>query len=280
MKDKYDDDLMYEYISSQPAADREAELARLLEENGYDIGELRELRKTYIDLGEIRIPRPRHEMTGGFYAMLESEKRKAAEWAAGCAEKRAIPAGRLRGMLSGLVSHGGSGRPAMRFAYALLFVLVGWTAAFWIPPGHRYEEKIRDMTTEVTEMKKMMMFSMLNRSSASERLQAIQYLKDIVSEDDEVMTAMLDVLERDPNVNVRLATLDALSLAARDERVKEGIIHNITIQDSPIIQLALVEFAVSMKDERAADALRTLLQKNDLNMTVRSRANDGLRRLS
>jgi hypothetical protein len=130
------------------------------------------------------------------------------------------------------------------------------------------------------QMKKMMMFSMLNRSSASERLQAVQYLKGAVDGDDQVLTAMLDTFERDPNINVRLATLDALSLVPRNDRVKDSVLRNIASQDSPIIQLALVEMAVSMKYDGAASALKALLEKPGLNFTVRMKATEGLRFLS
>lgn len=267
MEEKHED-LMLEYIEGDLSPAREQELELLLAERGFEPEELRRLRRIYSSLGELPVPEPGDAMTDGFYAMLETEKKRLA-------------AKDGEGELPALRSAaGGFRRLWPRLAYAALFILIGWSVAYWVTPSRRYETKLQYMTVEMAEMKKMMMFSMLNRTSVSERLQAVQYLQGLVSEDDQVLTAMLEVFERDPNVNVRLATLDALSYATGDERVREGLINSIRQEDSPVIQLALVDVVVSRKMERAIEPLRDLLERPDLNMTVRNRVNEGLRLLS
>ncbi|UCF05895.1 MAG: hypothetical protein JSV33_02330 [bacterium] len=268
MTEEKHEDLVLEYIKGDLSPARKRELELLLAGRGFEPEELRRLRKIYSSLGELPVPEPGDAMTDGFYAMLETEKKRLA---AKDGEDE-LPARRL--------AAGGFGRLWPRLAYAALFILIGWSVAYWVPPGRRYETKLQYMTIEMAEMKKMMMFSMLNRTSVSERLQAVQYLQDLVPEDDQVLTAMLDVFERDPNVNVRLATLDALSHATGDERVREGLILSIRREDSPVIQLALVDLVVTRRIELAIEPLRHLLKRPDLNMTVRNRVNEGLRLLS
>lgn len=268
MTEEKHEDLVLEYITGDLSHARKRELELLLAERGFEPEELRRLREIYGRLGELPVPEPGEAMSDGFYAMLETEKeRLAARYGEG-----ELPARRP--------AAGGFGRLWPRLAYAALFILIGWSAAYWVTPSRRYETKLQYMTIEMAEMKKMMMFSMLNRTSVSERLQAVQYLQDLVAEDDQVLTAMLDVFERDPNVNVRLATLDALSHATGDERVREGLILSIRQEDSPVVQLALVDVVVSRRIERAIEPLRNLLTRPDLNMTVRNRVNEGLRLLS
>jgi hypothetical protein len=268
MTEEKHEDLVLEYITGDPSPARKGELELLLAERGFETEELRRLREIYSSLGELHVPEPGDAMTDGFYAMLETEKnRLAAQDGEGELPARRPTAGGFR-------------RLWPRLAYAALFILIGWSAAYWVPPSRRYETKLQYMRTEMTEMKKMMMFSMLNRTLVSERLEAVQYLQGLVPEDDQVLTAMLEVFERDPNVNVRLATLDALSHATGDERVREGLIHSICQEDSPVIQLALVDLVVSRRMEQAIEPLRYLLERPDLNMTVRNRVNAGLRLLS
>jgi hypothetical protein len=262
------DDRMLEYVTEDISPERKRELERILTERGFDPEELEELRNIYRRLGELPLPEPGESMTGRFYQMLEAEKSRLGEQRSGST-----------GPAAGL--SGWSMRTLWpRLAYAALFILIGWTASYWISPGSRYEQKLRYMTGEMTEMKKMMMFSMLNRSSPSERLQAVQYLRDLIPGDDQVLTAMLGVFERDPNVNVRLATLDALAGNAKDDRVRRHLIHGILQQDAPIVQLALVDVMVSMGESGAIEPLRHMLEKEDLNMNVRNRITEGLRLLS
>jgi hypothetical protein len=266
MKRNEQDDLVLEYVGEDLSPEREQQLEALLAEQGLDIGELREMRRLYADLGRVPVPEPRSGMTDRFYRMLEAEKERVA------AQDRSHSA-----LLSRLA---GGGRLWPRLAYAALFILLGWSAAYWVPPGGHYERKLRYMATEVTEMRKMMMFSMLNQSSATERLRAVQYLRGLVSGDEQVLTAMLDLFERDPNVNVRLAVLDALADSSGDQRVRASLVQGIEGEESPIIQLALVEFMVSMREKRAVEPLRRLLGRDDLNMLVRGRIEEGLRLLS
>lgn len=269
MNEKYNvDDLVLEYLSGGLSRSRKKELETLLGGEGYDISELREMAGLYDEMGDIAVPLPSEGLGDRFYAALEEEKRLSR---AGSSVTPSAPGWFSRISFTAILP---------KLAYAALFILIGWTAGGGFRSGEEYDRKLQYMSTEVSEMKKMMMFSMLNRESASERLQAVQYLRDLVPSDERVLTAMLDVFERDPNVNVRLATLDALSTVEWDERIREGLISNIEKQDSPLIQLALVNVMVSSGERRALEPLRHLLLKKDLNMTVRSRINEGLRYLS
>jgi hypothetical protein len=251
------DDLVLEFVSGDAAPERAAEIIRILGEAGYEPDELRELKKTYELMGELPVPEPGEGMTEDFYAMLEDEKARIAM-------KKSRD-------LSWLWP---------KLAYAALFLIIGWSIAFVAPPGGRDDGRIEYMASEMAEMKKMMMFSMLNRSSASERMQAVQYLKELAPEDDQVLMAMLDLFESDPNVNVRLATLDAMAMTSGDERIRESLLRNIGIQDSPLVQLALVDVVVAIGEKRAVEPLTDLLRRKDLNFSVRGRIEEGLRFLS
>jgi hypothetical protein len=261
------DDLFLEYVSASLTPARKDELEALLAGEGYDVAELREMAVLYMDMDDIDIPAPSERLDEKFYAMLDAEKK-----CIDVEEKRRPFLERITGV--------SFPRVISRMAYAAVFIAIGWMVAGMFQPEDKYEIKLQYMASEVNEMKKMMMFSMLNRKSASERLMAVQYLRDLVPDDEQVLTAMLDVFERDPNVNVRLATLDVLSTVEWDDRIREGLISNIEKQDSPLVQLALVDVMVSSGEDRAVEPLRQLLLRKDLNITVRSRVSEGLRYLS
>lgn len=263
--------------------EEERELRKMLLESGHDPAELDEIVALYRDMGDIDVPGPGQELSDRFYAMLEGEKRAAA---AGDRAEGSGPVeeGRHFSLFSWLFRPG----PAVAFAraaFAAVFIAAGWFGAGLLGTndagsGVEYAERLEYVTSEMTEMKKMMMFSMLSRDSASERLQAVQYLKDIAPGDEQVMTALLDIFERDPNVNVRLASLDALAAAGDDDRVTEVLLSNIESQESPLMQLALVDAMVSKGEDRALGHFVHLLERGDLKPVVRRRINEVVRFLS
>ncbi|HSG28442.1 MAG TPA: HEAT repeat domain-containing protein [Candidatus Krumholzibacterium sp.] len=262
--------------------EEERELRRMLSESGHEGAELEEMVALYMEMGDIEVPGPGQELSDRFYSMLEEEKLAAAATGPDPAARPAED--RRPSLLSWLFAP----RPAVmlaRVAFAAVFIAAGWLAAGMREPGETasaadYAERLEYVTSEMTEMKKMMMFSMLSRDSAAERLQAVQYLKDMAEGDEQVLTALLGVFERDPNVNVRLASLDALASAAGDERVAEVLLRNIESQESPLMQLALVDAMVSRSEPRALGHFVHLLERDDLRPVVRRRINEVVRFLS
>jgi hypothetical protein len=97
--------------------------------------------------------------------------------------------------------------------------------------------------------------------------------------DEEVLSALVDTLNHDGNVNVRLAALDALKHFGSRPNVRQGLRRALLRQDSPLVQIALIDWAVETKDRGSLDLLRKLKQQSELHPTVQTRlarAIDGL----
>src|SRR6201999_57119 len=93
-------------------------------------------------------------------------------------------------------------------------------------------KQLEALTAQVHEMREMMMLSLLQNPSASERIRAVSYTSDIRRVNPNIATALLATLNNDPNINVRLSTLEALTHFARDPVVREGLVQSILQQDS------------------------------------------------
>ena len=86
-----------------------------------------------------------------------------------------------------------------------------------------------------------------------------------------MIDALLATLNNDPNVNVRLSTLDALSHLANHAEVREGLIKSIIQQDSPIMQLAIADVMLKLQEKKSVNSFKELLKQKDLNPGVRDR---------
>jgi HEAT repeat protein len=116
-----------------------------------------------------------------------------------------------------------------------------------------------------------MMLALLENPSASERIRGVSYTSEIKHADKEVIDALLATLNNDPNVNVRLSTLDALSHLANHPEVREGLIRSIEKQDSPIMQLAIADVMLKLQEKRSVKSFEDLLKQKDLNPGVRDK---------
>ena len=128
-------------------------------------------------------------------------------------------------------------------------------------------------------MRQMVTLSLLQQQSASERLKGVSFTGLIEQPGSEVTLALLDTLMHDPNVNVRLATIDALKRFAAGENVRRGAIEALNRQTSPLVQIALIDFVVDTNGRDAADTLRRLSSDPMLDQAVRGRAAQALQKI-
>lgn len=136
------------------------------------------------------------------------------------------------------------------------------------------------LTAQMHEMRELMMLSLLQNPSASERIRAVSYTNDIGRINPNLAAALLATLNNDPDVNVRLTTLEALSHFARDPIVREGLIESILQQDSPLVQAALADIMLKLQEKRAIVPFKKLLQQKDLNGMVRTKIEQTITRLT
>jgi hypothetical protein len=81
----------------------------------------------------------------------------------------------------------------------------------------------------------------------------------------------MKTLNADPNINVRLAALEALESFAAEPHVREGLIRSIALQDSPLVQVALAELMLSLQEKSSVNELKKILQQNKTPKEVREK---------
>jgi anti-sigma-K factor RskA len=142
------------------------------------------------------------------------------------------------------------------------------------------QDEIAAMHTELANMKQMVVLSMLQQQSASERLQAVSYSRREDQLDPQVMSALVHTLRYDGSVDVRLAALDALSRHGAQPQVHKGVVDALQEQQSPLVQVALIDLMLEWRDPDAAQRLRNFVQTPNLNPTVKQRADWALSKLN
>ena len=90
---------------------------------------------------------------------------------------------------------------------------------------------------------------------------------------------MIKTMNTDENANVRLAAIDALSKFSNEENVRNALIHSLTIQDKPVVQIALINLMVELKEARAKDAFQNIIDNESLINVVRDEASFGIYKL-
>ncbi len=128
-------------------------------------------------------------------------------------------------------------------------------------------------------MRQMVTLSLLQQQGASDRLKGVNWAYRVEQPDTEVLAALLYTVNHDPNVNVRLASVDALRTYSDSPVARRGLLQAIGKQESPMVQIALIDQLAELRDQTAVPALRSLETDAKVNAEVRQRAQWALGRL-
>lgn len=233
-------------------------------------GELESLSSIWTKLGVLPEQIPSSRLRSRFYTMLEAYKQ-------GLEQERPAQAWRLA--LIGWLERWWPRRTTWQFATALLLLVFGLTAGYWLNSGGAGEENIAPLRREIQSMRATLAMSLLDNGSASERLRGVSLSSRMEQPDDRLVGSLLQTLDSDPSINVRLAVVDALYLFADHPAVQARLSGALAEQDSPLVQMALIDLLVGLRERQAAAALKNLIESERLAPEVKERARQGLERL-
>lgn len=161
--------------------------------------------------------------------------------------------------------------PLGAMAWSAALLAIGIYAGLHLTGPKTPSPDLAAMQSELTSMKQLVVLSMLQQQSATERLQGVTWSTREQQLDPQVLSALLHTLRYDGSVDVRLAALDALSRHARQPQVHKGVLDSLQGQQSPLVQVALIDLLLEWRDPDAAQRLQALQQTPNLNPTVRQR---------
>jgi len=232
--------------------------------------EFQELNETWMRLGILEEEQPGPGLRRDFYRQLESYKKELAmrqrtEWRRSLA--RFLPSWKWT-------------TPGLRFAAVAAIVAVGFGAGFFSGAAKKgASRQLAALNHEVQDLKQQVSLGLLSQPSASARLQGLSMTSRLQDPDPLLLQTLLDMLDNDPSVNVRLSAVDALYLFADREEVRAAIAASLSRQKSPLVQIALIDLMVSLREKSAAAALKKLLADDQLIPEVRQRAQSGINQI-
>jgi hypothetical protein len=167
-------------------------------------------------------------------------------------------------------------QPAWGAAAAAVLLLMGGLGGRYLlsprsaEPGANPE--LSQLRGQVESLRQLVALSLLQEQSASSRLRGVNYSYQMTQPDQEVQQALLHAVNHDTNVNVRLSAVDALAKFAERPDVRRALVDSLPVQDSPLVQIALIDLLVQLNARDAAAAMQKLARQADANESVRQRA--------
>lgn len=145
--------------------------------------------------------------------------------------------------------------------------------------GHSSNDEAAQLQGQIQSLRETVALSLLDRQSAASRLEGVSWGSQVEHPNSDLLSALIETLQHDQNTNVRLAALDALEKFSAEPAVRHAMVNALSNQDSPLVQIALIDALVHMRDKTAATQFRRLSTETDANAAVRERARWALQTL-
>jgi uncharacterized protein (UPF0147 family) len=253
---------LVEKFNAGHVTDAEAqEIEKLIEQGMISLTDLHDLRQLDEQVVRIEEPAPSFRLDDTFYRMLRQEKADAARsyavnWKKIFSWPELVP----------------------RLSFAAVALVIGIVAGYVMrsPSPAVNDSQINALSQQVTDLKEMMMLSLLEKESASDRLKAVSLTEEMDRASQKVTEALLQTLTNDSNVNVRLAALEALTPYARDSHVRQELIHAIARQESPLVQIALAELMAALQEKSSVTELQKILKDRNTPRDVKKKIEESI----
>jgi hypothetical protein len=244
------DELIAKYNEGLADPSEVQQLEKMIEEGIVELTQLRELAKLDEGMFKIIEPLPSQELDHRFYKMLSKEKKlepkTSFSW---------------QWISESIFS---------KFAVGALLLVGGFSAGLLMQKETGNTE-VKELALEVNGLKEMMMISLLEKESATDRLKAVSLSEEIEGPSKKVTDALFKTLNTDPSVNVRLASLEALQNYSKSPAVREGLVRAIAQQESPLVQMALAELMVKLQEKSSVKELKKIMEQKSTPNEVKQR---------
>ena len=228
--------------------------------------ELAALHQTATALDAMPKPPPSPRLRKNFYAMLEAEKRDATAIAPAAPHPPAITrASRWRFIFAPIG------------ACALL--ALGFFTGRQLTPVQVAEDtatraELKQLRDQVNKMGQLVGISLLQQQQgpANDRLRGVLAAAQTDHPSDKILDDLIGALAFDPNANIRLRALEALTAHSERALVRAGVLAALPREQNPLVQLELIDFVAAGRDRAAAPVLEQISQNERTDRSVRDAA--------
>ena len=232
-------ELWQDYLTGEIEETDEKKLNEFLTVNPDVKTELADLEQTWALFESIDRPEPSAQMDARFHGMMAAYRSAKKEYPRNFFD--VIGEWLVRGWQVGLAS-------------LTIGLMVGW----WMLPSQNQQQDIQSLSSEIQDMKKMMMLTLIEQPKAQERIRAVNLVSELPSADEAVIDALVLALNSDGNVNVRLAALESLLSYGDIPDVRKELIRSIQSQESPLMQVSIADALVAIQAKNSVEVLEKL----------------------
>lgn len=161
--------------------------------------------------------------------------------------------------------------PAWTKVAAMVLIVLGTFITGYFTGSKKGE--VSELKMEMGQLKQQVLLAGLRDYSGPQKIEAVYNLKTAGVADETLVSALVHTMNTDKNVNVRLAAINALSdMIDKNEIVKAELIHSLSVQENPLLQISLIQVLTESGIKEAKDEIESISNNENTNEQVKEYA--------
>ncbi len=167
----------------------------------------------------------------------------------------------------------------LQMAAAIVLLIMGVGIGTQFKNNQSQQMEIAALKSEMLGQKKLLALSLLQQTSASDRIKGVNISLKETRMDDQILNALIDRMNLDKNINVQLKAIEGLVQFGENKIVITALVKALTNQKSPEVQIAIMEALVTLKVKDAYPQFQEILRDKETIDAVKNSAASGLETL-
>jgi hypothetical protein len=124
-----------------------------------------------------------------------------------------------------------------------------------------------------TSFEQIELLANLDDDSAGKRLEGVYKFNDeYVKEDTRIINRLIEIIHKDENANVKIATIDALLNFPSNEKIRKNLIKALENESKPLVQIKLIKALSILRENRAQKPLEKIINNEQTYPIVKNNA--------
>ncbi|WP_405566089.1 HEAT repeat domain-containing protein [Polaribacter sp. Asnod6-C07] len=150
---------------------------------------------------------------------------------------------------------------SIKFISIAASVVIVFSVGFW----YLNQEKI--------DIAQQQLMASLDAESAGERLEGVYAFNDeYKKEDRRIINRLIEIIHKDENANVKIATIDALLQFPSNEKIRTNLIQALEKENKPLVQIKLIKALSILRENRANKPLERIINDEKTYPIVKNNA--------
>lgn len=153
--------------------------------------------------------------------------------------------------------------PFLRMAAAIALVVTCFGVGY-LSSHFSLKKDLAQLEVEYVQLNKLITLALIEDESASKRLQAVGYAQASAGQDPEILALLIQKMNSDKLINIRLAAASALADFTEHDHVLDALITTLQQENNPIMQIELIQILMAKKVEQAIPIMQQLLNSTEV----------------